>query len=88
MEWTSQILVKVRNEVVLELSRMYEVDEDNNSVKDIVSFCKFLNRRNKKNKNWKPITFVEIWQRITYENGMDEERRLTKLMLKKPIGKP
>ena len=88
MEWTSQILVKVRNEVVLELSRMYEVDEDNNSVKDIVSFCKFLNRRNKKNKKWKPITFVEIWQRITYENGMDEERRLTKLILKKPAGKP
>jgi hypothetical protein len=81
-------LVKVRNEVVLELSRMYEVDEDNNSVKDIVSFCKFLNRRNKKNKKWKPITFVEIWQRITYENGMDEERRLTKLILKKPAGKP
>ena len=88
MEWTSQILVKVRNEVVLELSRMYEVDEDNNSVKDIVSFCKFLNRRNKKNKKWKPIQFVEIWQRITYENGMDEERRLTKLILKKPAGKP
>ena len=88
MEWTSQILVKVRNEVVLELDRMYEVDENNNSIKDIVHYCKLLNGRNKKNKKWKPIDFVEIWQRITYENGMDEERRLTKLILKKPAGKP
>ena len=77
-DFDSQIHVRIYGETIMELPKIYEVDENRNSYKEVVEQCKLLNRMNKNKKGYVPIDNVELWQCLWYrDSGMYEEIRLT-----------
>ena len=82
-DFTSEILVKVNGEVVMQLDSIYETDEGNNTYNDVVKYCKMYNLMNKGKKGYVPFQNIELWQNIYYESGMNEELRLTTIKLSK-----
>jgi hypothetical protein len=77
-DFDSQIHVRIYGETIMELPKLYEVDENRNSYKEVVEQCRLLNRLNKKKKGYVPIENVELWQCLWYrDSGMYEEIRLT-----------
>lgn len=77
-DFDSQIHVRIYGETIMELPKIYEVDENRNSYKEVVEQCRLLNRLNKNKKDYVPIDNVELWQCLWYrDSGMYEEIRLT-----------
>ena len=77
-DFDSQIHVRVNGETIMELERIYEVDENKNSYSEVVNQCRLMNQLNKKQKGYVRIENVELWQCIWYRDSkMYEEIRLT-----------
>jgi hypothetical protein len=77
-DFDSQIHVRVNGETIMELARIYEVDENKNSYSEVVNQCRLMNILNKKQKGYVRIENVELWQCIWYRDSkMYEEIRLT-----------
>jgi hypothetical protein len=77
-DFDSIIHVRVNGETIMELERIYEVDENKNSYSEVVNQCRLMNILNKKQKGYVRIENVELWQCIRYrDSGMYEEIRLT-----------
>lgn len=77
-DFDSTIHVRIYGETIMELPKIYETDENKNSYNEVINQCRFINRMNKKKKDFVPIENVELWQCIRYrDSGMYEEIRLT-----------
>jgi hypothetical protein len=77
-DYDSTIQVRIYGETIMELAKLYEVDENKNSYSEVVNQCRMLNKLNKKKEGFVPIENVELWQCIRYrDSGMYEEIRLT-----------
>jgi hypothetical protein len=77
-DFDSIIHVRVNGETIMELERIYEVDENKNSYSEVVNQCRLMNILNKKQKGYVRIENVELWQCVWYrDSGMYEEIRLT-----------
>jgi hypothetical protein len=77
-DYDSTIHVRIYGETIMELAKLYEVDENKNSYSEVVNQCRIMNQLNKKKEGFVPIENVELWQCIRYrDSGMYEEIRLT-----------
>jgi len=77
-DYDSTIHVRIYGETIMELPKLYEVDENKNSYSEVVNQCRLMNTLNKKKEGFVPIENVELWQCIRYrDSGMYEEIRLT-----------
>jgi hypothetical protein len=77
-DYDSTIHVRIYGETIMELAKLYEVDENKNSYSEVVNQCRIMNALNKKKEGYVPIENVELWQCIRYrDSGMYEEIRLT-----------
>lgn len=77
-DYDSTIHVRIYGETIMELAKLYEVDENKNSYSEVVNQCRLMNQLNKKKEGFVPIENVELWQCIRYrDSGMYEEIRLT-----------
>ncbi len=77
-DYDSTIQVRIYGETIMELAKLYEVDENKNSYSEVVNQCRIMNQLNKKKEGFVPIENVELWQCIRYrDSGMYEEIRLT-----------
>jgi len=86
-DFTSEILVKVNGEVVMQLDSIYETDEGNNTYNDVVRYCRMHNQMNKDKKGYVAFQDIELWQSIYYESGMNEEIRLTTIKVSNKLKK-